>query len=101
MFPLTEWIDGDDVTDEDLFGPLTAEEEVFDMIGDTPLPEQRRPDWLPEHEWNPRFQKRAVRRSPRSGGIAWGWVAGSIVLAALLALSFVASAVGVAFVTFV
>ena len=102
MFPLTEWIDRDDVTDEDLV-PLTAEVEIFDWIGDTPIPEQRCPDWLPEHEWSPRLQRpqQGLNR-PLVRGMAWGWVAaGSIMVGSLLVLSFMASAVGVAFVTLV
>ncbi|MCB9674148.1 MAG: hypothetical protein H6737_03475 [Alphaproteobacteria bacterium] len=100
MFPLTEWLDRDDVTEDDLV-PLTAELEVYDWIRDTPVPDQQCPDWLPRHEWQPRLQRRSVRPRARAAGIAWGWVAGTLVVAAILALSFMASAVGVAFVTFV
>jgi len=101
MLPLSDWLDRDDVTDEDLV-MLTAEREVYDWLHDTPIPQPSRPDWLPpEAEWAPRLSPRISRPPRQATSFPWGWVAGTLAMGSLLLLSAMASAVGVAFITLV
>lgn len=63
MFPLASWLDADDVTEEDLEGPLSAEDEVKGWMDLLPDPGELRPDWL-QSTIDDRVAFLEFRRSP-------------------------------------
>lgn len=68
------WLDADEITSEDLKGPLTAEEEILDWMAETPVPRAVRPSWLPsESPWTPTPApaRRGPTRRPSRSRLAW------------------------------
>jgi hypothetical protein len=76
---LRRWLDGDDLTADDL-DEMTAEEEVLDWMHRTPIPERRRPDWLPESAWEQ--ERRAPEAPAARRGVGRGrvWVVAVVVV---------------------
>jgi hypothetical protein len=93
----SEWSDRDEITAEDLKGPLTAEEEVLDWMAETPAPPVPRPSWLPAGPAStpgPAPSRRV--KEQRVAPTPWAAIALGVVTVGALGASAAVSVIGVA-----